>query len=185
MPWSYELGNPQRMKKSILIRKRMTEASSFELTFCAKQANVSFPIMRAIIYRVSFDFDSDSLSPNDHFTVMNFSSLHWSVFVSVCSCACLHLFFFFLMCMCGLSGHCPWSAWTGIGGGGVWQRPWPGWLPGEVLPTVSMRYHPQSHALNCMSRPPVPLQAERHSRHRTESHFVRWSDGRPWYSHRL
>lgn len=155
----------------------------YELTFCAKQANVFFPVMPPIIQ-------------SEHRWLW-LSLFQWSchnhkllIFSLVCFCVpsvhafVLHLFFP-PMCMCGSSGHCPWSAWTGVGSGGVWQRPWPGWLPGEVLPTVSMRDHPQSHAFNCMSQPPVPLQVELLNSHRTEPHFVRWSDGRPWFSHRL
>lgn len=37
-----------------------------------------------------------------------------------------------LVCVSGTSGHCPWSAWSRVGGGGLWQRPRPGWFPGQV-----------------------------------------------------
>lgn len=46
----------------------------------------------------------------------------WSIYVRVCVC---------------VSGDCPWSTWSGVGSGSVWQRPRPGWLPGEVAYSLS------------------------------------------------
>lgn len=39
---------------------------------------------------------------------------------------------FMSLCVSGTSGHSPWSAWSRVGGGGLWQRPRPGWFPGQV-----------------------------------------------------
>ena len=52
---------------------------------------------------------------------------HW-IFVHLCVCVCVYV------CM---SGDCPWSTWSGVGSGSVWQRPRPGWLPGEVAYSFS------------------------------------------------
>lgn len=190
MSWSYELWNTQRVKKNILIRKRMAETSSCELTFSAKQANMSFPCHMHRSRRVSFsDFDSLSLPlPNDHFIIMNFSSLHWSVVVSVCSCACLHL--------SPPPTPSPCVACQVI----VHE------VPGQELEVEVFdkdpdqddflgRYfslYPCPITLRAMllsvwaqSTTSATLQAERPSSHRAESHFVRWSDGRPCCSHGL
>lgn len=39
---------------------------------------------------------------------------------------------FIYLCVSDASGHSPWSAWSGVGGGGIWQRHRPGWFPGQV-----------------------------------------------------
>lgn len=39
---------------------------------------------------------------------------------------------YMFLCVSGTSGYSPWSAWSGIGGGGIWQRHRPGWFPGQV-----------------------------------------------------
>lgn len=53
------------------------------------------------------------------------SLLVWCLSFGVCECVCV-------------SGYCPWSTWSGVGSGSVWQRPRPGWLPGEVAYSFSL-----------------------------------------------
>lgn len=63
--------------------------------------------------------------------------------------SCYHVVLLYLYLLCVLhicpfmwvcvyvSGDCPWSTWSGVGSGSIWQRPRPGWLPGEVAYSVS------------------------------------------------
>ena len=69
----------------------------------------------------------------------------------IVTCGCIYICIFVVciaylsihvclcVCMC-VSGDCPWSTWSGGGSGSVWQRPRPGWLPGEVAYSFSFIY---------------------------------------------
>lgn len=65
----------------------------------------------------------------------------WLIGVYICvSVVCvLCICPFMCVCVC-VSGDCPWSTWSGVGSGSIWQRPRPGWLPGEVAYSFSFIY---------------------------------------------